>query len=552
MNALSSGHSQVSFCATHHINDFGMPLYDRRFSNVLPFHPPGLAPVRFDKKAWHIIASGEDAYSNRFDQTFGFYCNVAAVVLDGMWHHITPDGDSLYKERYAFVGNFQNDYCVVCDNEGKYFHIDLKGIPFYFNRWRYCGDFREGVAVVQGDNGKSSHINSEGILIHQQWFLDLDVFHKGFSRAYDATGWFHIDRKGRSIYAQRYRQIENFYNGCARVEEFNGRLLIINEQGSVLRELRSHQCDYFAEISADMVGYWKTFVLSTAAELKVLDYLPSTLSELAMIIKADEARLERLLWGLAEIEVICFKNNIWEVSEKGQYLLSSHDKTLQSAAIEYAHDLLNRWSALPNIMLGGEVKQDIFNNVAENPKRCLQHHRMLSSYSLHDYPILVELMNIQTGDVVFDAAGGSGCLSRIIKEHYPLADIICADLAPVLCKEDNVKSMAFDLFKPWEVEVNKIVLARVLHDWNDEQAVSILKHARVALLPKGEVLILEMLKNNRVGGALCDLHLLATTGGQERSLTEYKKLFAQAGLFLISSTSSSGLVSLLRVGIINE
>lgn len=30
-------------------------------------------------------------------------------------------------------------------------------------------------------------------------FLDLDVFHKGYARAKDNNGWFHIDTSGRDI-----------------------------------------------------------------------------------------------------------------------------------------------------------------------------------------------------------------------------------------------------------------------------------------------------------------------------------------------------------------
>lgn len=30
-------------------------------------------------------------------------------------------------------------------------------------------------------------------------FLDIDVFHKGFARARDSSGWFHINTKGEDI-----------------------------------------------------------------------------------------------------------------------------------------------------------------------------------------------------------------------------------------------------------------------------------------------------------------------------------------------------------------
>lgn len=76
-------HSRVSSCETYHIcSDAAKPLYQQRFKTVLPFHSPGLAPV-IDQTgvAFHINDRGEEAYSQRFDRTFGFYQHLAAVQV---------------------------------------------------------------------------------------------------------------------------------------------------------------------------------------------------------------------------------------------------------------------------------------------------------------------------------------------------------------------------------------------------------------------------------------------------------------------------------------
>lgn len=543
----------VSPCATHHLTPQGQPLYARRFDQVLPFHEPDLAPVSLDGLAWHIRPDGSDAYPERFERSFGFYCAVAAVNQAGKWFHISPDGQALYVARYAFAGNFQDDCCVVCDSEGRYFHIDLRGRPLYPSRWRYCGDFREGIAVAQDNDGLSTHIDISGELVHGRFFIDLDVFHKGFARARDAAGWHHVNRAGQPIYAQRYTQVEPFYNGCSRAETRDGALLVIDESGTVLRELRARHGDRFAELSADMVGYWRTFTLSAAAELRVLDHLPKTLEQLARLLDADSPRLERLLHALAELDMITLESGQWHVTAKGQYLCSRHVQTLQPAAIEYAGDMLDRWRALPAIIRGRPVSQDIFTSVSADPRRCSQHHRMLASYALHDYSSIVDTLGINPNDVVFDAAGGSGTLSQLLAERFPEATIICGDIAAVLSSMPKVQAIEFDLFQAWPTRANKVVLARVLHDWDDAQALEILRHARASLQPWGELLVLEMmLPEEGFAGSLCDLHLLAVTGGKERRLSEYRALFTDAGLCLISVSKGPGLVSVLRAGIAHE
>ncbi len=553
MSSFSLVRPSASPCETYHLDPQGKPLYTRRFDQVLPFHEPGLAPVTLNGQAWHIRLDGEDAYTERFERSFGFYCEVAAVSQAGDWFHITPNGQALYSERYSFVGNFQSACCVVCDAEGRYFHIDLQGRALYQSRWRYCGDFREGVAVAQGDDGLSTHINFSGKQLHGQRFFDLDVYHKGFARALDAKGWHHVDRLGNPVYVQRYSQVEPFYNGCSRVETLDGGLLVIDETGAVLRELRPARSDHFLDLSADMVGYWRTFTLCTAAELGVLDHLPATNSSLATTLNVDPPRLERLLYALAELGVVELEAEHWSVTNKGQYLRTSHVQTLQPAAIEYGGDLLDRWRMLPAIVRGDQVSQDVFSSVAADPLRCSRHHMMLASYALHDYPAVVGLLGIQPGDVVFDAAGGSGTLSQLLAERYPAATIICGDIGTVLTLAPNVHSIEFDLFKPWPINPSKVVLARVLHDWNDEQVIEILRNACSCLPPHGEVLVLEMLLGeNGFGGALCDLHLLAVTGGKERRLSEYEDLFARAGLSLISTISGPGLISVLHARIFDE
>ena len=234
--------TRIAVCGRFHEDALGHPLYSARFEEVLPYHPDGvggvLAPVRRRGEAWHIRLDGAPAYGARYLRCFGFYEGWAAAIDTDGWLHIDAAGAPISTLRHAFAGNFQGARAVVCDLEGRYFHIALDGHPANAARWSYCGDYREGVAVVQRADGMHGHVDLAGALIHGRWFEDLDVFHKGFARARDEQGWHHIDRSGRQIYSDRFAMIEPFYNGCARVERFDGGLIVIDGIGKVLRELR--------------------------------------------------------------------------------------------------------------------------------------------------------------------------------------------------------------------------------------------------------------------------------------------------------------------------
>jgi|JI10StandDraft_1071094.scaffolds.fasta_scaffold00495_4 broad specificity phosphatase PhoE len=228
---------RVSAERTHHVRA-GAPAYVSRFREVLSFHEPGLAAAVADDGAMHIDVRGLPAYAVRFDRTFGFYEGWAAVQVRDDWFHVRPDGRPQSALRFAWCGNYQGGRCVVRTRDGRYFHLGSDGTPAYHHRWRYAGDYRDGAAVVQGEDGRHTHIDDAGSILHGRWFVDLDVFHKGFARARDEAGWTHVGPDGLPRYERRFAGVEPFYNGQARVERFDGGLEVIDERGEAIVELR--------------------------------------------------------------------------------------------------------------------------------------------------------------------------------------------------------------------------------------------------------------------------------------------------------------------------
>ena len=75
-----------------------------------------------------------------------------------------------------------------------------------------------------------------------------------------------------------------------------------------------------------------------------------------------------------------------------------------------------------------------------------------------------------------------------------------------------------------------IILARVLHDWNDDKALLILQNAREALTPGWRIVVLEMMvSESGYSGYLCDLHLLVASGGTQRTREQFRRMLEKAG-----------------------
>ncbi|NKC13742.1 MAG: methyltransferase [Gammaproteobacteria bacterium] len=539
---------------THHLLA-GRPLYERRFNEVLKFHEPGLAPVRMAGEAWHIDVQGKPAYTRRFVRTFGFYQDRAAVEASAGWHHISADGTELYAKRYAWCGNFQDGRCPIRDLSGRYQHVDLQGAPVYAQLWNYAGDYRDGIAVVQAADGRATHIDERGAFVHGSWFLDLDVFHKGFARARDERGWMHVGRLGRPAYKRRFAMVEPFYNGQARVQRFDGGLEVIDERGELVRELRPTQRSEFHALLADLVGFWQSEAIAAAVEFGVFEALPATADELARSARLPPASAVRLLRALGELElVVQHEDGRWEATRRGQYLRADDPLTLRDAAIEHARYFARAWADLPRALQNGQgPRDDVFAQIASDPQRVARIQRMLRSYAREDYRQLAEALDTRNISHLIDAGAGVGVVAEALLEANPSLRVTLIERPEVVTGvriAEKLRSRLTlhpcDFLQPWNVRGDAVLLARVLHDWPDERAAVILGNARSALRAGGKLFIVELLRCELgFGGSLCDLDLLVSTGGAERSLNEIEALLVRTGFALLETRELRAVPSLI-------
>jgi hypothetical protein len=83
------------------------------------------------------------------------------------------------------------------------------------------------------------------------------------------------------------------------------------------------------------------------------------------------------------------------------------------------------------------------------------------------------------------------------------------------------------------------ILKSVIHDWDDDRSVLILKNCRRAMSGNGKLLLVERVMPTRMWAspshqrmAMIDINMLAIPGGRERTEAEYLALFAAAGFTL--------------------
>lgn len=536
---------------THHlIND--IPFYQKKFTKVLKFHAPGLAAVADETGAYHINIEGNPTYPQRFLQTFGYYQSLASVKSSAGWLHIDAQGYPAYNDYYAWCGNFQEGLCIVQDQITRYYyHINTQGQRVYQEHYCYVGDYRDGVAVVCTDNGLHTHINKKGSYLHGKWFLGLDVFHKGVARAKDTKGWFHINKMGEPLYTHRYKMVEPYYNNVAHVEDEEGNLLTIDLSGKQLTSIYQAHHSFLHELSADLVGFWKTQTIYTAVKLGIFNAIPNSLEDIAAVINLQPTVCLRLLRALQELNLVQpTKHNDWQLTKKGRLLQPIEGSAMAAAAIVWGDSHYERWTHLLTSLKKPEVyTSHYFNQLADNEKLLTLYQQALKGYAEQDYPALIQKIDWQQHHCVMDAGGGTGTLLHLLlNQHEHLKGILLEmpNVIALVNKHLRCEYQGINLLDPWPYQADAIVLARVLHDWCDKQATEILINARASLVKNGKIYVLEMiLEPHSATGGLLDLNMLVMTGGRERTLSDWRQLTSAAQLVIENVNPLSSVVNLL-------
>ena len=551
---------RISADVSHHVHQ-GQPAYQSRFEEVLKFHEPGLAPVHDASGAYHITPDGLAAYESRYIRTFGFYEGRAAVHSEAGWFHVRGDGSPLYGKRYGWCGNFQEDRCAVRLPGGDYFHIAGDGSAAYGQRYRYAGDFRDGHAVVQREDGKHTHIDPSGNLLHGRWFQDLDVFHKRHARACDSAGWHHVDRFGEPLYSERFKNVEPFYNGQARVEGFDESLSVIDESGQTRLELREASQSQLEELSGDMVGFWRTQTIHAAVELGIFECLPASAQEVERRTRMHGSVGTRLLRVLMELGLVLRdEKGVYHPSQRGSLLKRSNALSLADAAWHWGREAYEAWAGLVQSLRTGESAFErqrgasFFDWIERRPADLQAYHAAMSTYARHDYRGLSSAIDFTVHDSILDAGGGTGELAFALLRSCPGLQATVMDrpevvkaARPPVDLAGRCRLVAGDLFQKWPVAADAVILARVIHDWPDSDAVRILRRARDAMPRDATLYVIEMILDDSTGeGGLLDLNMLVMTRGAERTEAQYRSILGPAGFGLLDVIKTASVSSVIR------
>ena len=315
-------------------------------------------------------------------------------------------------------------------------------------------------------------------------------------------------------------------------------------------------------------GYMPARVVHVAAQLGVADLLASgtkTADALAQETNTAVVPLRRLLRALASLGLVDeLEFGRFALTEAGKPLRSNVPGSMRNVALMFGGDRAWRsWGELLHSVTTGESGTrrvfgvGSFEYLAANPDQAIIFHAAMAENTRQVTELLVSTYDFSRFPNIVDVGGGNGTLMAAILAVNAGVRGTVFDLpiglaeAPQKLAEAGVAArcdvVAGDFFCAVPEAADAYVLKYVIHDWDDEQSVAILRNCCKAMHQASKILLIERVMPERMEATpihqritMADMNMLAMPGGQERTEQEYRNLFAAAGLLLERTTPLPG------------
>ena len=302
-------------------------------------------------------------------------------------------------------------------------------------------------------------------------------------------------------------------------------------------------------------GYWVACSIHVAARLQIADLLakgPESVAELARKSKSHETSLYRLLRALASVGIFEeLPDRIFSLNDLGATLLSDTPGSIRPWALA---NLGEHFPAFGNMTHGietGEIpfdhiyKKSMWDFYKENPEASDNFVKAMAGVSGAVLKGIVMSYDFTPYKTIVDIGGGNGTLMFSVLNSAPASKGIIFDEAYVA--DDTSKQIPDDLkgrcsvaagnfFEEIPAGADLYMTKWVIHDWNDEEAITLLKVCRKAMRKDSKLIIIDSVLpdelNKPHAGKLLDLNIFTLTPGKERTLSEYKTILNAAGLKL--------------------
>ncbi len=324
-----------------------------------------------------------------------------------------------------------------------------------------------------------------------------------------------------------------------------------------------------ASLAQLMTGFWISQSIYAAAKLGLADLVaagPQTAEQLAKATDTNPEALYRLLRALASVGL--FREDDarqFHMTPPVELLRSGVEGSQRSLAIMMGEEHYACWGELMYSLRTGQTAFDklfgapIFDWLSKRPEQARIFDEAMVGVHGRETGAMLEAYDFSGINTLADVGGGNGSVLRSVLARYPnLRGMLC-DLAGVVERAGpailaaglggRLQTIPTDFFKSVPPGADAYLMRHIIHDWNDEQALLILRNVRAAIPSHGRLLVVETVippGNAPSFAKLLDLNMLLIPGGKERTESEYRQLYAASGFRLTKITPTKADVSVIE------
>ena len=315
---------------------------------------------------------------------------------------------------------------------------------------------------------------------------------------------------------------------------------------------------------------WLLPSIYVAAKLDIATLLkekPLTTAEISERLHANTSNVHRLMRALAG-------EGIFKQTRDGRFALNGMAKGLLDEPGSLRYMLLHHlgpvnWNLMSNLEYAVRTGKDAFEErygngiyefLRDHPDEYALFDKSMSNLSDIGLAPILSAYDFSCFPLIADIGGGEGFLLANILQNNPECRGILYDTPGALEKapemlakhkvEGRTEIITGNFFHSIPVSADLYLLKNIIHNWNDEQSVELLKKIKEVMKPGGRLLIIEMVVpegDESSLSKLLDIQMMATMqGGKERTREEYRDILERSGLILTRIVPTIAPISLIE------
>lgn len=315
---------------------------------------------------------------------------------------------------------------------------------------------------------------------------------------------------------------------------------------------------------------WVSQAIYVAAKFGIADLLkdgPKSSDELAKATGTHARSLYRVLRALASVGVFAeVEDACFELTPFAAYLQIDVPGSVRALAIMFGEEWHWQpwWNVLHSLKTGKTAFEHVydiklFEYLTQNTEAAQVFNEAMTGMTAMFNATITANYDFSYIRKIVEVGGGHGSLIAPILNAYPTMQGVLFDLPSVVIGAkphieaeglaERCEIVGGDFFESVPSGGDAYILKNVIHDWDEEHAIAILKNCHRVMVENGKLLLIETVippKNEPSLSKFLDLEILVLAGGCERTEAEYRTLFEAAGFHLTNVITTESPLNVIQ------